>query len=191
MHPRDKRTSVGRTADPLPFRRGKERGRAHSEAVSSSLVHAFPPVKTLQKDSGVWITRPQHASSLGSAHLHFLFIIPHPVCAVFAPPPPPPISLFSLCHSPIVELISPPSVRPLLAVFSFFFCASFFFLPQMNSRARSPPATVDLGLRDTAVVYIYFFSIVVVIIIINIIATGQFPQMGSGRRLQRRTRSST
>lgn len=84
--PRDKRTSVGRTVDPLPFRRGKERGRAHSEAVSSSLVHAFPPVKTLQKDSGVWITRPQHASSLGSAHLHFLFIIPHPVCAVFAPP---------------------------------------------------------------------------------------------------------
>lgn len=85
--PRDKRTSVGRTVDPLPFRRGKERGRAHSEAVSSSLAHAFPPVKTLQKDSGVWITRPQHTSSLGSAHLHFLFIIPHPVCAVFAPPP--------------------------------------------------------------------------------------------------------
>lgn len=61
----------------------------------------------------------------------------------------------------------------------------------MNSRARSPSATVDLGLRDTAVVYIYFFSIVVVIININIIATEQFTQMGSGRWLQPHTRSST
>lgn len=90
--------------------------------------------------------------------------------------------LLLLLPSPLLSFTTLPSLSsfPLLPPglsslrFPPFFLPSLFSLPQMNWRARSPPATVDLGLRDTAVVYIYFFSIVMVIIIINIIATEQF-----------------
>lgn len=104
-------------------------------------------------------------------------------------PPHLPSPLFSF--STLLLLNSFPLLPPSLASLCFpsFFLASLSFLPQMNWRASPPP--VDLGLRDTAVVYIYFFSIVVVVIIINIIATEQFTQMGSGGQLQRHTRSST
>lgn len=92
MHPWDSRTSVGRTADLFPFRRGKERGRAHSEAVSSSLVHAFPPVKTLRKDTGVWIptlpTRLIFGLRTSPLPLHY------PTSCLCCPPPPPPLPFF-------------------------------------------------------------------------------------------------
>lgn len=145
MHPWDSRTSVGRTADLLALRRGKERGRAHSEAVSSSLVHAFPPVKTLRKDTGVWIPRPLISTSSSLSHVLPLL------------PPPPPLSPFFLFHSPVVELISSPSVRSRLTVFSFFFLASLSFLPQMNWRASPPPLPPWTWGCETRLWFIYIF----------------------------------
>lgn len=113
---------------------------------------------------------------LDSTHLHFLFIIPHLVCAVFAPHPSP---------------LSPFSTLPLLSSFPLLpsglssLCSPSVSASDELEGQVSPPPLWTWGRETTAVVYIYFFSIVVVIIIINIIATEQLTQMGSGRRLQR------
>lgn len=188
MHPRDKKTSVGRTVDLLPFRRGKERGRARSEAVSSSLVHAFPPVKTLRKgqrrvdhNAPARLIFGLHTSPLP---LHY----PTSCLCCFLPPP----NLLLFFFSTLLLLSSFPLLPSGLSspCFPSFFLPSFFFLPQMNWRA-SPPPPVDLGTWGCeTVVYIFFFSIVMVLII-NIIATEQFTQVGSGGQLQQDPRSST
>lgn len=153
MHPWDKKTSVGRTADLLPFRRGKERGRARSEAVSSSLVHAFPPVKTLRKgqrrvdhNAPARLIFGLHTSPLP---LHY----PTSCLCCFLPLLPP---LFFLFHSSVVQLISPPSVRPLLAVFSFFFSPVIIFSAsdELEGQVSPPPPRWTRGCQT--VVSIFF-----------------------------------
>lgn len=155
MHPRDKKTSVGRTVDLLPFRRGKERGRARSEAVSSSLVHAFPPVKTLRKGQ----RRVDHNAP---ARLIFgLHTSPLPLhyptsCLCCFLPPPPTSSFFFF--STLLLLSSFPLLPSGLSspCFPSFFLPSLFFLPQMNWRASPPP--VDLGTWGCETVYIFFLA---------------------------------
>lgn len=101
--------------------RGKERGRTHSEAMLSSLVHAFrqSSVKTLRRTPVCGSQRP-NTTHLWSLHpppfhlrflfsVYFLFIIAHPAYAVFVLAP----SLsFFLFPSSIVGLIChfPPMV---------------------------------------------------------------------------------
>lgn len=101
--PRDKRTSVGRTVDPLPFRRGKERGRAHSEAVSSSLVHAFPPVKTLQKDTSVCGSQGPNAPHLWAPHISTSSSLSHILSVLFLLPPFLPSPFFPFATLPLLS----------------------------------------------------------------------------------------
>lgn len=86
-------TSTGEDCGSFTLPRGKERGRAHSEAMSSSLVHAFPPNllrKTLQRTlvcvdhsaSARLIFGPYIRSSMLPLSVCFLFITAHPACAV-------------------------------------------------------------------------------------------------------------
>lgn len=156
-------TSTGEDCGSFTLPRGKERGRAHSEAMSSSLVHAFPPNllrKTLQRTlvcvdhsaSARLIFGPCICSSMLPLSVCFLFITAHPACAVSVHTS----SLrFSLFHSSVDDVISSPSVRPLLGAFSFFFLASLLFPPQMNLRARPPPPLVDFVRRCWGL-YIFF-----------------------------------
>lgn len=86
--------------------RGKERGRTHSEAMLSSLVHAFrqSSVKTLKRTpvcgsqrpntTHPWSLRPARFISASSFSVYFLFIIAHPAYAVFSGPLP--LSFFPL-----------------------------------------------------------------------------------------------
>lgn len=118
--------------------RGKERGYTHSEAMLSSLVHAFcqSSVKTLRRTPVCGSQQPQHDSSSvptsSPFHLrflfsvYFLFIIAHPACAVFALPPCLPVffpfSLFySWSHLPL------PSHGPLRSTGLFSLCVSLLF----------------------------------------------------------------
>lgn len=120
-----------------PLFRGKERGHTHSEAMLSSLVHAFhqSSEKTLRRDTSVWITTPRHNSSLvpisSLFHLcflsavYFLFTTAHPAHAVFVLPlpvfvllsPPPPFShVYSWSHLPLPSHGLVSFVRPLLCL---------------------------------------------------------------------------
>lgn len=137
----------------------------------------------------VWITTPQHNSSLVPAsfpfHLRFLlsvcflFIIAYPACAVFVLPPPSPFfpltsSIFcSWSHLPLHGPFH--SSGLFFLQFPSFFSASFDFLcisvyHQLRwTQEPGLPLLWTCSCETWLGVYIYFFSIVVVIILLNII----------------------
>lgn len=162
MHPGVNWPARGRTADPLPYLEGRREGALTVRPCRHHSFMLFRQIFCEKPSKGhwcVWITAPQHDSSLvpTSARLCFLFLfvsssLQHilPVLFLFTPPPP----LFSLFHSSVDDVISSPFVRPLLGAFSFFFLAPFLFPPQMNLRARPPPF-VDFVRRCWGL-YIFF-----------------------------------
>lgn len=180
MHPGKYRPVRGGLRILYLFIRGKERGHTHSEAMLSSLVHAFcqSSVKTLRRTpvcgsqrpdtTHLWFLHPPlfHLRFLFS--VYFLFIIAHPAYAVFVLPP------FLSCFLFLFSIVSPilplpskglvPFVSPLvpLCVSSFFLRLSFslhlcFTPTQMNSRAWPPPFCGLRVVRHGWGLYIYFF----------------------------------
>lgn len=90
--------------------RGKERGRTHSEAMLSSLVHAFrqSSVKNPQKDTSVWITTPPTRLIFGP------YILPPSVSS-----PLPLLCLFPLHYSTSCLCCFCSASLPSLSVFPF------------------------------------------------------------------------
>lgn len=147
--------------------RGKERGRTHSEAMLSSLVHAFRQSSVKKPSEGhqcvdhnaptrlIFCLYILHRFIFASSFLFISSSLQHILPAVFVLPPPfpSPPSLFSSFPSSILGLIChfPPMARSIhqasslcvfllpLASLIFFFLHLGLSLTQMDSRARPPP----------------------------------------------------
>lgn len=124
----------GEDCGSFPLIRGKERGHTHSEAMLSSLVHAFrqSSVKTLRRTQVCGSQCPNTTHLWSSFHVHFLFSVYfHHYCTsclyCFCSTPHPPSLLFLFpslgltCHPP-GPLLSP----GLFSAFSMFLCVFIF-----------------------------------------------------------------
>lgn len=155
--------------------RGKERGRTHSEAMLSSLVHAFRQSsvkKTLRRTPVCGSQRPNttHLLSLHPPPFHlrflfsvyFLFVTAHPACCFCSASP---LSLPSLSfflfplfytwsHLPLPShgpfhssgLFSLRFPPPSCVFNFFFFSASRFVTDSNGLEGQASPLFVDLGL---------------------------------------------
>lgn len=135
-----------------PSIRGKERGHTHSEAMLSSLVHAFrqSSVKTLRRTpvcgsqrpntTHLWSPYPPRFIST-SSFLFISFIIAHPACIAFVLPPPSPLFLFPsfglVCY--ITPHPTPPMARSIRQASSLRFpCSSVFLISSASLFVNDP-----------------------------------------------------